>query len=104
MTKPGVYPVVYTVEEFARFFKLSAEAVRNLIRRGEIPAIRIGKQYRISEAVVDLYFARALPPEERGFAMWKRKPVASLAYVNRLRDQDRRAPEVFLKDMEAEDG
>lgn len=95
----GSSPLVYTVEEFARLFKLSPEAVQNLIRRGEIPAIRIGKQYRIPQTVVDWYFARALPPEDRGFAMWKRKPVASLAYVNRLRERNRRTPEAFLKDM-----
>lgn len=93
------YPEVYTVEEFAKLFKLSSEAVRILIRSGEIPAIRIGKQYRIPQDVVDRYFAQALPPEERGFGMWKRRPVASLAYVNKLRAQDRRTPEQFLKDM-----
>lgn len=92
-----------TVEEFARIFKLSPEAVRNLIRRGEIQAIRIGKQYRIPQDVVDRYFAQALPPEERGFGMWRRKPVASLAYVNTLRRRDRRTPEVFLKDMAGDD-
>lgn len=92
------YPPVYTVEEFAKLFKLSPEAVRNLIRKREIPAIRIGKQYRIPQHVVDRYFAQASPPEELGFGMWKRRPVASLAYVNRLRDRDRRSPEVFLKE------
>lgn len=93
------YPEVYTVEEFAKLFKLSPEAVRTLIRNGEIPAIRIGKQYRIPQDVVDRYFAQTLAPEERGFGMWKRRPVASLAYVNKLRAQDRRTPEQFLKDM-----
>src|SRR5713101_8143496 len=93
------YPEVYTVEEFEKLFKLSPEAVRTLIRNGEIPAIRIGKQYRIPQDVVDRYFAQALPPKERGFGMWKRRPVASLAYVNKLRAQDRRTPEQFLKDM-----
>jgi len=73
--------------------------VRNLIRRGEIQAIRIGKQYRISQYVVDRYFAQVLPPEERGFGMWRRKPAASLAYVNTLRRRDRRTPEGFLRDM-----
>lgn len=96
------YPEVYTVEEFAKLFKLSPEAVRTLIRNGEIPAIRIGKQYRIPQDVVDRYFAQALPPEERGFGMWKRRPVASLAYVNKSRAQDRRTPEQFLRDI-AED-
>ena len=102
MQPQASYPEVYTVEEFAKLFKLSPEAVRILIRKGEIPAIRIGKQYRIPQDVVDRYFAQALPPEERGFGMWRQKPVASLTYVNRLRDRDRRTPAAFLRDM-AED-
>lgn len=102
MHKTIAYPSVYSVEEFAKIFKLSPEAVRNLIRQGEIPAIRIGKQYRITQDVVDRYFAQALPPEERGFGTWRQKPVESLTYVNKLRERDRRTPDTFLKDM-AED-
>src|SRR5215475_15005935 len=102
MRQPAAYPEVYTVEEFAKVFKLSPEAVRTLIRAREIPAIRIGKQYRILQDVVDHYFAQALPPEERGFGMWRRQPVSSLAYVNKLRSKDRRTPEAFLQEM-AED-
>jgi excisionase family DNA binding protein len=93
------YPDVYTVEEFANLFKLSPEAVRNLIRQGEIPAIRIGKQYRITQDVVDRYFAQATVPEARGFGVWRRKPVESLTFVNTLRGRDRRTPAAFLKDM-----
>lgn len=99
MRKPVTYPDVYTVEEFAKIFKLSPEAVRNLIRKQEIAAIRIGKQYRIPQEIIDRYFAQATSPEERGFEMWKQKPVESLAFVNTLRDRDRRTPEAFLKDM-----
>jgi excisionase family DNA binding protein len=102
MRNAGTVCHVYTVEEFAKMFRLSPEAVRGLIHKGEIPAIRIGRQYRIPQGVVDRYFAQATSPEERGFEMWAQKPVASLAYVNKLRDQDRRTADEFLKDM-AED-
>ncbi len=102
MATAVTYPIVYTVEEFAKVFKLSPEAVRNLIRKREIPAIRIGKQYRIPQAVLDRYFAQAIPAEERGFGMWKPKPLAGVTYLRKLRERDRRSPEAFLKDM-AED-
>lgn len=75
------------------------QAVRTLIRKGEIPAIRIGRQYRIAQDVVDRYFSQAVSPEERGFGMWKQRPIPSLPYVNKQRDRDRRTPEAFLKDM-----
>jgi excisionase family DNA binding protein len=99
MQKPIPYPQVYTVEEFARLFKLSPEAVRNLIRKGEIAAIRIGKQYRLPQDVVDRFFAQAISPEERGCGMWRPQPIESLTYVNNLREVDHRTPEAFLKDM-----
>src|SRR5437899_6184635 len=100
---PAEYPTVLTLEEFAEVFKLSPEAVRNLIRGGEIQAIRIGKQYRIPQHVVDRYFAQALPPEERGFGMWRGRPLTSLGYVNTLRRRDRSTPEGFLKNMARDD-
>lgn len=103
MERAVKYPEVYTVEEFATIFKLSPEAVRTLIRKKQIPAIRIGKQYRIPQEVVERYFAQALPAEERGFGMWKAKHVSSLVYVNKLRVRDRRTPESFLKDMAKDD-
>ena len=79
MQKDLTQPQVYTVEEFAKMFKLSPEAVRSLIRKGEIPAIRIGRQYRIPQAIVEHYFAQATSPEEFGDGKWKHKPVGSLA-------------------------
>jgi excisionase family DNA binding protein len=97
--KPASYSAIYTVEEFAKIFKLSRQSVRTLIRAGEIPAIRIGKQHRIPQTVVDHYFAQATSPQERGFGMWKKNPIPSLAYVNKLRNQDRRSTASFLKEI-----
>ncbi len=65
----ATYSAVYTMEEFANIFKLSRQSLRSLIRTGEIPAIRIGKQHRIPQIVVDHYFALATSPQERVFDM-----------------------------------
>jgi hypothetical protein len=46
---------VDTVEKFAKPFKLSPEAVRPFIRKGEILAIRIGNRHRIQQDVVGRY-------------------------------------------------
>lgn len=94
-----VYPEIYTVEEFGKIFKLSPKTVLALIRKREIPAIRIGNEYRIPQDVVDRYFAQVLSPQERGFGMWKQKPVASRTYVNQLRADDQRTPDAFLHEM-----
>ena len=103
MQKQVASPEVYTVEEFAQLFKLSPEAVRNLIRQGEVAAIRIGKQYRILQPVIDRYFAQASLPEERGFGMWQKKPVNSLRHVNNLRERETRSPEAFLAELAEEE-
>lgn len=102
MAKAVSHPNVYTVEEFAGIFRLSPEAVRGLIRRGEISAIRIGRQYRIPRQVVARLFAEAASPAERGFGMWKGKSIKSVKYVNALRDAERRSPEEFLASLVGE--
>ena len=38
---------IYTTAEVAQFLKLSSVTVERKIRRGEIPATKIGKEYRL---------------------------------------------------------
>lgn len=103
MQKSTLYPEVYTVSEFAKIFKMTEEAVRHLIRTGEIPAIRIGRQYRIPETVVKQFFAKASAPEERGFGIWRKSPVDSLDYVNQQRNKDTRSSNEFIEDLTEEE-
>ncbi|MFO8062644.1 MAG: PTS sugar transporter subunit IIA [bacterium] len=44
---------ILTVEEVARFLKISREKVLELIDRGELPAIEIGDNYRITNKVLN---------------------------------------------------
>ena len=37
---------LWTVEELAAFLKLQPETIRSMARRGEIPALKIGKVWR----------------------------------------------------------
>jgi excisionase family DNA binding protein len=57
---------VLTVPEFARAVRIHEETVRRMIRRGEIPAVRIGRTVRIRADVLESYLAggvpRSLPP------------------------------------------
>jgi excisionase family DNA binding protein len=61
-------PIVYTVAEFACLFAVSPRLVRNLIRKGEIPALRFGRSYRIPRKVADAYLARTIPIPPRPLA------------------------------------
>lgn len=58
-------PKVYTVAEFALLFAVSPRVVRDLIRKGELPALRIGRSYRIPRKAAAAYLARALPSTPR---------------------------------------
>lgn len=44
---------VLTIEEAASFLRLSPGAIRAACRRGEIKALKVGKEWRISSTVLD---------------------------------------------------
>lgn len=104
------YEEVFTVEEVAAHFKLSPSSVRNLIRSGELSAIRLGRQYRIPKSVIDSYYTRLrrshgiLTPEEAGFGAWQNyKEIKSgVHYVNVLRGKERRGLRSYIADLESQ--
>lgn len=68
MQATKIRPKVYTVAEIAQMFVVSPRVVRDLIRKGELPALRIGRTYRIPRKAADAYLARAMPPAARAAA------------------------------------
>jgi excisionase family DNA binding protein len=46
-----------TVNEVADLLRLSDMTVYRLIKKGELPAVRIGRSYRLREDDVDAYLA-----------------------------------------------
>ncbi len=46
---------VYTVAEVARILKLSEQIVRQLVLSGELRSKKIGRQYRITQVMLDEY-------------------------------------------------
>ncbi len=42
-----------TVDEVAEYLRIKATTVRDLIKRGELPAARVGRVYRIKRADVE---------------------------------------------------
>jgi excisionase family DNA binding protein len=62
MSVSKIRPKVYTVAEFAVIFAISPRMVRDLIHKGELPALRIGRSYRIPRKAADAYLAKVFPP------------------------------------------
>jgi excisionase family DNA binding protein len=50
---------MYSAEEAAQILGLQVRTVRNYVREGRLPGIRIGKQYRISRADLEAFTAGA---------------------------------------------
>ena len=92
---PTHYGEVYTVTEVAAIFRVPSDTVRRLIHHGDLPAIRLGRVYRVPKAVIDGLFdlpAQPITPEEFGFGVWEEDANIgdAVAYVDRLRDADPR--------------
>lgn len=73
-----IRPKVYTVTEFACLFAVSPRLVRALIRKGEIPALRIGRSYRIPRTAANDYLTRAFSPRSRSFPKPRAREVDEL--------------------------
>lgn len=52
---------LYSVEQVAERLGLHARTVRNYVRDGRLPAVRIGKQYRIAHADLEAFTGRPVP-------------------------------------------
>ena len=82
---------VYTVEEVAAILRVPADTIRRLIYRGQLPALRLGRVYRVPKRVVAQLLdqpARSNTPEDLGFGIWatEMRQNDSVEYVNQLRD------------------
>ncbi|MBF0662571.1 MULTISPECIES: helix-turn-helix domain-containing protein [unclassified Rhodococcus (in: high G+C Gram-positive bacteria)] len=54
-----------SVEQVAERLGLHVRTVRNYVRDGKLPAVRIGKQYRIAHTDLDAFTGRAVPAPPR---------------------------------------
>jgi excisionase family DNA binding protein len=58
MAERAARPVYLTVAEVAEMLRVSNMTVYRLINSGSLPAVRVGKSYRLTEADVDRYLAQ----------------------------------------------
>lgn len=96
-------PRLLTVEEVARIFRLTPAAIRRMIRAREFPALRIGREYRIPERVVENMLGSLNEGnlKDAAFGLWKGSgSPRGETWVRKHRDSDRRSLEEILKDLE----
>ena len=51
---------IYTIPEVARYLKISKSKIYYLVKRNQIPHIRIGKNVRIREKEVEIWLEKQL--------------------------------------------
>ena len=58
-------PALLTVAEVAELFRVSSMTVYRLIRNGELPAVRVGRSYRVREEDLQSYLqAQVVDPAD----------------------------------------
>ena len=97
---------VYTIEEVAAIFRVPVDTIRRLIQRGQLPALRLGRVYRVPKRVVAQLLeqpATSYAPEDFGFGSWKTDTQTSdsVDYVNLLRDAAPRSLSEYVADLSA---
>ena len=58
ITEPG--DEIMTVAEVADYLKMNQRTVYRLAKNGEIPGIRLGRQWRFKKEAIDKIFAQCL--------------------------------------------
>lgn len=56
-----------TVGEVAEYMRLSRMTVYRMIERGEIPALRVGRSFRVPKAALDNVLERTIENWERSY-------------------------------------
>lgn len=105
MATRSPYDSVYDVNEVARIFRLTPRAIRALIRAGELPAIRLGRHYRVPKPIIDAFFAQPLKttfaPEDLGFGARKRGKIDGITQVNRMRERNKKTLKETIAELDA---
>jgi len=106
METSGLYKDrVYTIDEVAAIFRVPANTDRRLIRRGDLPAIRLGRVYRVPVSVIDRYFDLPEPSaqadESLGFGMLAGSLIPEgVEYVDQIRSTSKLTIREALADPE----
>ncbi|WP_028547745.1 helix-turn-helix transcriptional regulator [Paenibacillus sp. UNC451MF] len=75
----------YTTEEIAKLLKISKLTVYDLIKKGDLPSYRVGKQMRVDAADLNLYKQRAKKAQVNESIIAQERPPAPLRFISDAR-------------------
>ena len=95
---------LYTVQDVAERLDMHVKTVRRFIRDGKLPAKRIGKEYRITRAALDL-FAGSSGQAEQSVPRVRRVITSSIVDVDAISPEDsQRITTLILAGLNARKG
>lgn len=83
--------ISYTTEEIAKLLKVSKLTVYDLIKKGDLPAYRVGKQMRVDAADLEAYKNKA-----KGLAEAAPKPLLQAPAASLQPAQGKRMPQIVI--------
>lgn len=104
MLNEMVIEPVFTPEEVAKALKVTGGTIRNLIKKGQLFAIKVGDQYRIPRHVLEGWFSpfEGIDWESIGFGIWSKDKATKnpVRYVEKLRRVKHQSILGYLEDLE----
>lgn len=58
---------IMTLEEVARYLRLSNQTIYKMVQSGEVPGVKIGKEWRFRRSVLDEWLDTAMALSKAGF-------------------------------------
>jgi excisionase family DNA binding protein len=77
----GVVGRFLTLADTAEILNISASHAYGLLRSGELPAIKIGSQWRVERAVLETYI-EAMYEEARRASLWNQADYANVSELS----------------------
>ena len=62
---------IFTTKEAAEYLKINPQVMEKYLRRGDLPAKKVGKQWRISKLALDLWLAPTLASLLPRISIWQ---------------------------------
>jgi excisionase family DNA binding protein len=66
-----LFDEVLTTQEAARYLKINRQVLEKYLRQGEIPAKKVGRQWRINKLALDLWLAPSLASVLPRLLLWQ---------------------------------
>jgi excisionase family DNA binding protein len=77
---------IFTTQELAKYLKMNPTILRSKARKGEVPAIKLGKQYRFDKEQIDAWLSRKAVAKPLHILVVDDEPVFGKLFKSSLKE------------------